>query len=732
MRVGYICLVLLSCAETLPPTATHPSGAVVQQSLSKRPHERTWPSPLAYPATKRDDTRERIHDQVVTDPYRWLEALDSPDVQAWAKAQDELTESILEQLNERESIRARLGALMRTESYGTPVSRKEHTFWRYSDGQRDQPTIVVADDAEAAPKTLVDLNEISADGKWALSGFVPSEDGTLLAYGLAAGGGDWQTWHIRDVATGKDLPDALTGIKYYRPAFAPDGKSIYYSRFPEPAAGQELTARDEHCRVYLHRLGTDSATDTVVYERPDHPSWQFSPQLTADGRYLVLTIGDGEVWDRGQEQIVYFDLQKNDRKPVALIDQFDFEYLFIGNEGPVFYIQTTLQADTKRIVAVDIRKPKRAHWREIVPAGQLPISEAALVGHQLLVSTLRNAHSVLQTYDLNGKAVREAQLPGLGTIMGLDGRPDDKQTHYFFTSFTEPPSIYRYHIASGLSTPWKSPDVTFDRNVLQTRQVFYPGRDNQKIPMFIVGKRGDIGDKARPTILTGYGVGGVPSTPWYDPLFIPWLERGGLLALANVRGGGEYGEAWHRAAKRETKQVSVDDFHAAAHWLSEQGYTTPQQLGATGTSGGGFLVAAAAIQQPSLFGAVVPIAGVHDLLRFQLFGEGAGWDADFGVAAEAAGFKALYALSPLHSVRANTAYPAMLVVTSDHDVRVAPLHSFKLAASLQAAQSGEAPQLLRVWTNTGHGRGSSLSKRIEQNTEVLSFFAHALQLAAAE
>ena len=721
MRLAYICLFLLSCAETLPPAAT--------QAV---PVERLWPSPLAYPSTKREDTSERIHDRVVADPYRWLEALDSPDVQAWAKAQDELTESILERLDSREPIRARLTALMRTESFGAPVRRKAHTFWRYSDGQRDQPTIVVADNPDAAPRTLLDFNEISPDGKWALSGFVPSEDGTRFAYGAAAGGGDWQTWRVRDVATGKDLSDTLTGIKYYRPVFAPDGKSIYYSRFPEPAAGHELTARDEQCKVYLHRLGTEAASDTVVYERPDHPSWQFNPQLTADGQYLVLTIGDGEVWDRGQEQIVYFDLQTKDPKPVALIDQFDFEYLFLGNEGPVFYFQTSLQADTKRIIAIDIRRPERAAWREIVPAGPLPINDVALVGGQLLVSTLRDAHSVLHAYDLNGKLLREAQLPGLGTIMTLEGRPDDTGAYYFYTSFTEPRSVHRYDLASGVSTPWKLPAVPFDRAALETRQVFYPARDGQKIPMFIVGKRGAIADKPRPTIITGYGGGGVPSTPWYDPLYIPWLERGGLLALANVRGGGEYGEAWHRAAQRETKQVSIDDFHAAARFLSDQGYTTAQQLGATGTSGGGFLTGTAAIQQPRLFGAVVPIAGVYDLLRFQLFGEGAGWEADFGAASEPAGFRALHALSPLHSVRAGAAYPATLVITSDHDVRVAPLHSFKLAASLQAAQSGPAPQLLRVWADTGHGRGASLSKRIEQNTEVLSFFAHALQLTAAQ
>jgi prolyl oligopeptidase len=394
-------------------------------------------------------------------------------------------------------------------------------------------------------------------------------------------------------------------------------------------------------------------------------------------------------------------------------------------------VQTTLDADNKRILAIDTRKPAREHWREVVPAGELPIDEAALIGHQLLVSTLRDAHSVLRAYDLSGKLLREAEPPGLGTLMGLDGTAQDTHAYYAFASFTEPRSVYRYDLASGASAAWKSPQLAFDRAAYETRQVFYPSSDAQKVPMFIVGKRGLIADQARPTILTGYGAGGVPATPYFDPLIIPWLERGGLLAVANVRGGGEYGEAWHRVAVREHKQVSVDDFQAAARWLSANGYTSVPQLGATGTSGGGFLVAAAAVQKPELFGAVVAIAGVYDLLRFQLFGEGAGWEADFGSAATQQGFHALAALSPLHSVRAQTAYPPMLIATSDHDVRVAPLHSFKLAAALQAAQSAQAPELLRVWTKTGHGRGATLSQRIEQNTEVISFFAHALQLPAA-
>lgn len=734
MRLGYIFIVIVSCAESLPPTAAVPNtpgGPEPVQAPASTPPV-TWPVAITYPSTKRVDITEQRHGQAVADPYRWLESLDEPEVQSWAKAQDQLTTSLLERLDERESIRARMAELMRSESYGVPVRRKKHAFWRYSDGQQEQPVIVVADTPDAAPKTLIDFNQISKDGQWISSGLVPSADGALLAYGMAAGGGDWQTWRIRDLASGADLPDELKGIKYYRPVFAPDGKSIYYSRFPEPAPGQELVLRDEHCKLYKHRLGTASASDVVVYERADQPTWQFRPKLTHDGRYLVLTIGDGEVGDRGQEQIVYFDLQKNPNKPIALIDQFDAEYLVLGNEGPVFYFQTTLAADTKRIIAIDTRSPARAGWREIVPAGQLPIDDAALIGHQLLVSTLRDAHSVLRAYDLNGKLLREAQLPGLGTVGWFEGGQDDKQAYYLYTSFTEPRSVYSYDLASGTSTPWKLPNVPFDRAALETRQVFYPGKDAQMIPMFIVGKRGSIGTEPRPMIVSGYGSGGVPSTPWYDAAVIAWLERGGLYAVANVRGGGEYGEVWHRAGAGEHKQVSVDDFRAAARWLSENGYTSARQLGATGTSGGGILVSAAALQEPALFGAFVPIAGVYDLLRFQLFGEGAGWAPDFPNGADPAGFRALLALSPLHTVRAKTAYPPALVVTSDHDVRVAPLHSFKLAASLQAAQSGAAPQLLRIWSQTGHGRGSTLSQRIEQNTEVFSFFAHALQLKAAK
>ncbi|MET0389870.1 MAG: prolyl oligopeptidase family serine peptidase [Polyangiales bacterium] len=720
-----LCLFLMCCAETLPPSAAAPSAA------AREPKPVSWPEHIAYPSTRRVDASDTFHAQTVADPYRWLEDLESPEVRTWVLAQNELAESTVAQLAERDALRRRIAELMRFESFGVPLRRRGQYFWRYSDGRQDQPVVATANGLSAAPTTLVDFNQLSPDGQFVSAGFVPSDDGARVVYGLSAGGGDWQTWHVRDVASSRDRPDELNGIKYYRPVFAPDGKSLYYSRFPTPAPGQELLALDRHCKVYLHRLGSPSSADQVVYERPDQPTWQFRPLVTRDGRYLVITIGEGEVGDRGKEQLVYFDLQSAPNKPVALIDHFDAEYVFIGNDGPVFFVLTTLDADNKRIVAIDTRDPERTHWRDVVPVGAHAIDEATLVGRQLLVTTLRDAHSVLSAYELDGRFVREAELPGLGTVVGLNGGPDDTETFFAYTSYTEPRTVYRYELASGKVQRWKQLDVAFDASQLETQSVFFSSADGQRVPMFITAKRGLARDGARPTLLSGYGGGGVSTTPWFDPSIVAWLERGGVFAVVNVRGGGEYGEAWHLAAARAKKHVSADDLRAAGHWLIDQKYTNPRQLGATGTSAGGFMVSAAAMQEPGLFGAVVPISGLYDLVRSRLFGEGVGWDAEYGTVDDPAEFRAMLAISPLHTVRPSTAYPALMIVGSDHDVRVAPLHAYKYAAALQAAQSAPAPVLLRVLARTGHGLGTTLSQRIDQSTEVLAFMAHALQLPTA-
>ena len=416
---------------------------------------------------------------------------------------------------------------------------------------------------------------------------------------------------------------------------------------------------------------------------------------------------------------------------MALIDTYDAEYVFLGNDGPVFYFITTLGADHKRIIAIDTRHPARDRWQEIIAEGKNAIENASLVGHQLIVTTLQDAHHAVAAYDLRGKKLRDVELPGIGSALGFGGGPDARETYYAFVGFTAPGAVYRHDLATGKTALWKAPRVAFDPAAFETTQVFFPGKDGTRVPMFVTAKKGLAHDGANPTLLTAYGFGGVSSTPRFNPTLIPWLEHGGVSVVVNIRGGGEYGEAWHNAARRAHRQVAYDDFEAAGDFLVASKITSPAHLGATGGSGGGMLVAGALMQRPDLFAAVVPIAGVHDLLRFHLFGQGAGWQGDLGSIDDPAEFAALRATSPLHNVRPGTRYPAVLLITSDHDVRVAPLHSYKLAAALQAAQAGPAPVVLRVETESGHGGGSTRTQAIEQTSEIYAFFAAHLGLRLA-
>jgi prolyl oligopeptidase len=734
MRTVFALLVVgCSAPVTAPAPSTTPKPAAEPAPApAVPPAPAPAPAPahagLHYPAAPTGDVAETFHGTKVADPYRWLEDMSSAQTRQWVHDEDAVTDAYLATLPGRDALRRRIAELVSYESFRAPFRRGNHYFWTHSDGVQSQPVVFTAAALDAPAKILLDPNTISTDGSLAFAGLVPSASGARVAYGLAIGGGDWQQWHVRDVATGVDLPDQLEHIKYYRPVFTHDGTGLYYSRFPPPPAGKELVETDHDCKVYFHRIGTPAAQDRVIYERPDHPTWQYELDVTRDGRYLVITTGDGQVGDRGVELVDYLDLQHPGGKPIALVDAYDAEYRFLGNDGPAFYFVTTLGAANKRILAIDTRHPARGRWQPIVAEGPNAIQGADLVGHQLIVTTLKDAHHAVAAYDLHGKKLRDVAIPGIGSAPGFGGGPDDRETFYTFTGFTVPGAVYRYDLATGTSTPWKAPQVAFDPASFETTQVFFPGKDGTRVPMFITAKKGLAHDGANPTILTAYGFGGISSTPRFDPARIAWLERGGVYALVNIRGGGEYGEAWHNAARRERRQVAFDDFIAAGDYLVASKITSPPHLGATGGSAGGMLVAGALMQRPDLFGAVVPLAGVHDLLRFPLFGQGAGWQGDLGSPDDPKEFAALRATSPLHNVRAGTRYPAVMVVTADHDVRVAPLHSYKLAAALQAAQAGAAPVVLRVETASGHGGGTTRGQAIAQQSERYAFFAANLGL----
>jgi prolyl oligopeptidase len=719
-------------AAPATPAPAAPTAAAPPATAPPAPAERAGRS---YPPTHTGDVVETHHGVAVADPYRWLEDMSSAETRQWVTAENAVTDAYLAGLPGRDALRQRIGELISYESYGVPQRHGARYFWSHRDGKQSQAVLFTAAGLEATPSVLLDPNTISTDGSLAFVGLAASHAGTRIAYGLAHGGGDWQTWHVRDVAAAKDLPDEIDHIKYYRPAFTHDGTGVYYSRFPAPPPGKELVETDHDCKLYYHRIGTPAASDVVVHERPDHPTWQFDPVVTDDGRYLVITTGDGQVGDRGVELVSYLDVQRPGQRstpgktaPTPLVDTYDAEYLFIGNDGPVFYFKTTLGAANKRIIAIDIRHPARDRWQEILPEGRDAIQGATVVGHQLIVTTLKDAHHAVAAYDLHGKKLRDVELPGIGSANGFGGAPDARETFYVFNGFTVPGTVYRYELATGKSTPWKAPHVAFDSASFETTQVFFPSKDGTKVPMFITAKKGVPHDGNNPTILYAYGFGGISSTPRFDAARIAWLERGGIWALVNIRGGGEYGEAWHNAARRTHRQVAYDDFLAAGDWLVANKYTSTAHLGAVGGSGGGMLVAGALVQRPDLFGAVVPLAGVHDLMRFHLFGQGAGWQGDLGSIDDATEFAALRATSPLHNVRRGTRYPAVMIVTADHDVRVAPLHSYKLAAALQAAQAAPTPVVLRVETASGHGGGTTRAQTIEQQTERYLFFAANLGL----
>ncbi|HEX4459598.1 MAG TPA: S9 family peptidase, partial [Polyangia bacterium] len=471
-------ILAIGCAT---PVAKPPaSPAAVTATATPAP---TPASAFAYPPARRGDVVEQHHGIPVADPYRWLEDMDSPETRAWLAAENRQTDDNLAQIPGREHLRQRIAEMVRYESFSPPFHRGSRYYWVYRDGRHNQPVVASATSVDGAATTVLDPNLISTDGSLAFSGLAISEDGARLAYGLSIGGGDWQKWRIRDVASGKDLPDELANIKYYAPVFTRDGKGLYYSRFPAPPPGKELVETDHDCKVYFHKIGTPVADDRVVFARADHPTWQYDLEGTGDGRYLVITIGDGQVGDRGVEQVAYLDLAKPGAKPVMLIDEYRAEYLFIGHDGPLLFFKTTDAAPNKRVIGIDIRTPARDRWQTIVPESTRAIDDARVTGKQLFVTTMQDAHSAVTAYDLRGHKLRDVVLPGIGTAYGFRGRPDDTETFYLFTSFTVAGSIYRYDLATGTSRPWKTPTVAFDADAFETKQIFFASKDGTKVPM---------------------------------------------------------------------------------------------------------------------------------------------------------------------------------------------------------------------------------------------------------
>ncbi len=681
--------------------------------------------PLPYPSSPLGDHVDTYHGVAVPDPYRWLEDPKSEATQAWIAAQNGVTFDYLQGLPLRQRLQERLTELWNYERYSLPFKRGDRYFFSKNDGLQNQSVLYTQPSLEAEPQVLLDPNTLSEDGTVALSGISISRDGEYLAYGLSSGGSDWMEWRVRSVTTGKDLADHLRWVKFSGASWSPDHRGFYYSRFDEPDPNNALEAVNYYQKLYYHRLGTPQDQDVLVYHRPDQKEWGFRGFVSEDGNYLIISVWRGT---EPRNLIFYRDLTVADGPIVELIPEFEAEFDYIDNDGPRFWFRTDHKAPKGKVIAIDLGQPQPEQWQTVIPEGEEVLESVSLFGDQFIAQFLKDAHGQVRRYDLQGQYLGDIDLPGIGSVGGFGGKRQDTETFYSFTSFTTPPTLYRYDLNQGTSTLYRQPQVPFDPTVYETRQVFYPSADGTAIPLFIIHRKGLTLPGPYPTLLYGYGGFGVSLTPSFSVSTLAWLELGGVYAVANLRGGGEYGEAWHQAGTKTEKQRVFEDFMAAAEWLTAAGYCDRDHLGILGGSNGGLLVGACMVQRPDLFAVALPAVGVLDMLRFNQFTIGWAWESDYGSPQNEAEFQALYRYSPLHNLTPGTAYPATLITTGDHDDRVVPAHSFKFAAALQAAHAGEAPVLIRIETQAGHGAGKPTQKVIEEVSDRWAFAAAHLGL----
>jgi prolyl oligopeptidase len=681
-------------------------------------------APLTYPQPRRGDQVDDYHGTKVADPYRWLEDTDSAETHAWVEAENKLTFGYLDQLPYRQAIHDRLTKLWNYERFSVPEQEGGRYFFQHNTGLQNQSVLLVAESLNAEPRVLLDPNTLSSDGTIALADTAVSDDGKLMAYGLATSGSDWNEWHVRDIDTGKDLPDDIKWVKFSGASWTKDNKGFYYGRYDEPKGATLRDANYFH-KLYYHRLGTSQSEDKLIYDRPDNKEMGFGGNVTDDGRYLIITVSQGS---SPNNRLYYKDLTNPDSSVVKLLDDFDAQYVFIDNDGPVFWFQTDLDAPRGRLIAIDTRHPERANWKTVVPQGPDKLEFASLVNNVFLLGYLKDARTEVRVHDLSGAFLRTVDLPGIGTAVGFGGKRKDKETFYAFTSFISPTTVYRYVPQEGKSSIFRQPKVDFDPNRYETKQVFYTSKDGTRVPMFLTARKGIKLDGENPVLLYAYGGFNISLTPAFSVPNVVWLEMGGVYAQPNLRGGGEYGEEWHQAGMKLKKQNVFDDFIAAAEWLIANKYTSTPKLAIRGGSNGGLLIGACVTQRPDLFGATLPEVGVMDMLRFHKFTIGWAWTSDYGSSDNAEDFKALYAYSPLHNLKPGTKYPPTLIATSDHDDRVVPGHSFKFAATMQADQAGPAPILIRIETKAGHGAGKSITKLIDETADTWSFLAHNLDM----
>lgn len=697
-------------------------AALTACATNRMPNEASTPS---YPAAPRGDVVDLLHGVAVADPYRWMEDPDAPATRDFVAAQNRLAQPRLEALPQRAWVERRLTELWNFERYGVPVKRSGRYFFLRNDGRQNQSVLHVSDDPATLGRVLIDPNQKRRDATIALARFVPSPDGSIVAYSLSDGGTDWEIWKFRRVADGVDLPDELRQTKFWELSWTADGRGVYYSRYPlRPGAAADARGDDNgQPVVYRHELGTPQANDAPVYAVRNHATRAPSAHATDDGRWLVVSLFDGYQTNG----IDLVDLASPGSAPLALFGDWDALYTVLGNVGDVFYVQTTADAPLGRIIAVDARRPQRGEWRTVVPQSDAAIVEASLVGGRLVVNYVRDARGAASVFTLEGERVADVPLPGIGTVAGFPGNAKDGETFFSYADYLRPAQVWRLDARSGQVTLVHEPRLGLDASRYVTEQFFYTSRDGTRVPLFMTRRRDQPRAATTPLLLYGYGGFNVSLTPSFKPQTIAWLEMGGIYVEANLRGGGEYGEAWHAAGTRERKQNVFDDFIAAAEYLVREGWTSPGKLAISGRSNGGLLVAATLLQRPELFAAALPGVGVLDMLRYHTASANARqWSSDYGLAENAADFAALRAYSPVHNVRPGVCYPSTLVTTAERDDRVVPWHSYKFAAELQRAQACNRPVLLRVETRAGHGAGKPVWMQIEDFADQWAFVADAL------
>ena len=687
---------------------------------------------VKYPDAKKIDHSDDYHGTKVLDPYRWLEddARNSKEVAEWVKAQNDVTNAYLAGIPERETIKKRITDLWNYEKISAPSKIGGRIFFSKNDGLQNQSVLFVQDGPDGAPRVLIDPNALTKDGTVALAGTSVSEDAKSIAYGLAEAGSDWNTWKVRDVASGKDTSDELKWVKFSGLSWTHDGRGFFYSRFPEPAKEAAFQSTNENQKLYYHRLGSPQSDDVLVYARPDQPKWMVGGVVTEDGRYLLVELGDGTT--SGKSRVLVKDLLEPYGMPMPVIDNAEAKWDLVGNDGAVFYFKTDADAPKGRVVSIDARKPEKPNWKTIIPEGKDVLLGVGFIGGLFSCNYLQDAKSAVKFYTVEGRFVRDVQFPdAVGSAGGFGGKRSETETYYTFTSFNRPPTIFAYDVITGTSKLFRQPKVAFTPGDYEVKQIFYASKDGTKVPMFICHKKGLKLDGSNPCLLYGYGGFNISLTPAFSVSRLQWMEMGGVFAMPNLRGGGEYGEDWHRAGTKLKKQNVFDDFIGAAEYLIKEKYTSSPKLAIQGGSNGGLLVGACMTQRPELFGAALPAVGVMDMLRFQKFTAGRFWTDDYGSSDNAEEFKALLAYSPYHNLKPGTKYPATMVTTADTDDRVVPGHSFKFAARLQECQAGSAPVLIRIETKAGHGAGKPTSKAIEEVADQWAFLVKTLDFKPA-